>query len=321
MRLLIVAAVLWLTPWLANAQQHWSPTQPVRFVLGQAAGGGADTIGRSIARGLSERLGQPVVVENRPGANGGVAAEAVLRAPADGQSVMLIFTSLTINPAVYTKVSYDPATDFRHLGAVCQLPLVMMATLSIGASNAAHLVAAAKARPDAFFAASSGNGSFSHLVLEMLNRRAGIRLTHVPFKGEASAVQQILSNQGQMVYLGTPTLAISNARAGKLKLLGVTTAGRIEQLPEVPTLAEQGLGDFDESFWYGVALAAGTPNHIAQVYERHVADISRSEETIRTNAKFGCIPLQLRGPEFSARVKSDLAKYGAIARSVGMKLD
>ena len=302
--------------------QAWSPARPVRFIVPQVAGGGADSIGRVIAAGLSERIGQPIVVENRPGANGGVGAEALIRSSADGHALLLVFTSLmALNPAVYEKIAYDALKDFRPLGAVCEVPLVMIASLSLEAANAAELVALAKAKPNLVFATSSGNGAFSHLLVEMLNSRGGIRLTHVPFKGEAPAVQHLLSNQDQAIYIGTPALAIPNVNAGKIKALGVTTARRMEQLPSVRSLAEQGFGDFNESFWYGIAAAAGTPGNVADAYDRHVADLARSSATQQTLGKFGCAPMPLSAADFATRIKADLTKYSAIAKSVGMKID
>jgi tripartite-type tricarboxylate transporter receptor subunit TctC len=302
--------------------QGWSPARAVRFIVPQVAGGGADSIGRVMAAALSERIGQPVVVENRPGANGGVGAEALIRSPADGHSLLLVFTSLmALNPAVYEKIAYDPLKDFRPLGAVCEVPLVMIASLSVPAKNATELVALAKAKPGVVFGTSSGNGAFSHLLVEMLNTRAGIKLTHVPFKGEAPAVQHLLSNQDQSIYIGTPALAIPNVNAGKIRALGVTTAKRMEQLPNVPSLAEQGLGDFNESFWYGIAAAAATPAAIAESYERHVGDLARAAPVQQTLGKFGCAPMPLNSADFAARIKSDLDKYSAIAKSVGMKID
>jgi len=318
---MVIATVAALASSLAIAQQ-WTPSQPVRFIVPQVAGGGADAIGRSIAHGIAERLGHNIIVDNRPGANGGVGAEALIRAPADGHSLLLVFTSLmALNPAVYEKTPYDPIKDFAVVGAVCQVPLVMMGSLSVPGSNAAEMVAAARKNPNLVFAASSGNGAFSHLLVEMLNSKAGLKLTHVPFKGEAPAVTHLLGNQGPVIYMGTPALAISNIRAGKLKGLGVTTAKRMEQLPDVPTLAEQGVGDFDESFWYGVAMAAGTPAHIVKTYERHLTEATRSEAMMNAVGKSGCTPFPLDAAAFAQRVKTDLAKYSAIAKAVGMKVD
>ena len=302
--------------------QGWTPSRTVRFIVPQVAGGGADAIGRAIAARLSDRVGQPVVVDNRPGANGGVGAEELIRSPADGHNLLLVFTSLmALNPAVYEKVQYDTLRDFKPLGAICEVPLVMIANQQVAANNAAELVALAKAKPGLIFAASSGNGAFSHLLLEMLNSRSGIKLTHVPFKGEAPAVQHLLSNQGPMIYIGTPPLAIANVNAGKLKGLAVTTAKRMEQLPNVASLAEQGLGDYNESFWYGVVAPAALPANIAEAYDRSVADIARAPALQQSLGRLGCGPLPLSGAEFGARIKSDLTKYSAIAKSVGMKVE
>jgi tripartite-type tricarboxylate transporter receptor subunit TctC len=302
--------------------QSWTPNRTVRFIVPQVAGGGADAIGRAIAARLSDRIGQPVVVDNRPGANGGVGAEELIRSPADGHNLLLVFTSLmALNPAVYDKVPYDSLRDFKPLGAICEVPLVMIASQQVGASNAAELVALAKAKPGTVFAASSGNGAFSHLLLEMLNTRTGIKLTHVPFKGEAPAVQHLLSNQDAMIYIGTPPLAIANVNAGKLKGFAVTTAKRMEQLPNVASLAEQGLGDFNESFWYGVVAPAALPANIAEAYDRGVADIARAPALQQSLGRLGCGPLPLNSAEFAARIKADLTKYSAIAKSVGMKVE
>jgi tripartite-type tricarboxylate transporter receptor subunit TctC len=302
--------------------QEWTPSRPVRFIVPQAAGGGADTIGRLIANGLSERLGQPVIVDNRPGANGGVGAEVLIRAPADGHSLLLVFTSMmAINPAVYAKTPYNPIEDFRPLGTVCDLPLVMMASNSVPVSSAKELVALAKEKPELVFAASSGNGAFSHLLVEMFNSRSGIKLTHIPFKGEAAAVQHLLANQGPAIYFGTPVPAIPAVQSGRVKGLAVTTARRLEQLKDLPTLQEQGLGDYNEGFWYGVVAAATTPNNIAETYDRHIGAISRSPTVGAAVSKLGCAPFSLDAAQFSARIKSDLAKYAAIVKAVGMKVD
>lgn len=304
------------------AAQTWTPSKPVRFIVPQAAGGGADTIGRVIGAALSERVGQPVVVDNRPGANGGVGAEALIRAPADGHALLLVFTSMmAINPAVYAKTSYDPVGDFRPLGTVCDLPLVMMASNSVPANSAPELVALAKQKPELVFAASSGNGAFSHLLVEMFNSRSGIKLTHIPFKGEAAAVQHLIANQGPVIYFGTPVPAIPAVQSGRLKGLAVTTARRLEQLKDLPTLQEQGMGDYNEGFWYGVVAAAGTADNVAAAYDRHLRSISTSPTVGATVSKMGCAPFTSSADEFAARIKSDLAKYAAIVKAVGMKVD
>ncbi|MFN0302811.1 MAG: Bug family tripartite tricarboxylate transporter substrate binding protein [Burkholderiales bacterium] len=320
-RSLIAALACFALCALAHAQA-WSPSKPIRFIIPQLAGGGADAIGRTIAQGLSDRVGQPVIVENRPGANGGVGADALLRSPADGYTVMLVFTSLmALNPVVYAKVPYDPIGDFVQIGSVCELPLVLVGNQSLDVANAAELVARAKAKPGQIFAGSSGNGAFTHLLLEMVNHHAGIKLVHVPFKGEAAAVQHLLTNQDAVVYFGTVGATLPHIQTGKMKPLAVSTARRVEQLPYVATLKEQGVGDFNESFWFGVASKTGTPLPAADAYQQHVAEVARTPAIIQSLAKFGCTPMQLSGAALGARIKLEMDKYGVIAKSVGMRVD
>jgi tripartite-type tricarboxylate transporter receptor subunit TctC len=302
--------------------QSWAPNKPVRLIVPQVAGGGADAIGRVIAQGISDQIGQPVVVDNRPGANGGVGVETLLRSPADGYSLLLVFTSLmTLNPAVYSKLSYDTLKDLNPLGGICEVPLVMMASPSVPGNSAPELVAADKSQPKTIFAASSGNGAFSHLLIEMMNTRTGTKFTHVPFKGEAPAVQNLIANQGPMIYIGTPALAIANKDTGKLKLLAVTTKKRMPQLPDVKTLSEQGYPEFNESFWYGVVASHATPAPIIEAYHKAMLDVALSVQVQSNLGRLGCGPLPMSGAEFSERIKNDFQKYSAIAKSVGMKVE
>ena len=314
-----LAGVLSVAP--AGAQE-WTAGKPVRFVVPQVAGGGADAIGRAIARGLSDQIGQPLVVENRPGANGAVGAESVIRAPADGYSILLVFTSLmALNPAVYAKLPYDPLKDFTPLAGMCEVPMVMMASNAVPAKDAAELVRLERASPGKVDAASSGNGAFSHLLIEMMNTRTGTRFTHIPFKGEAPAVQHLMGDHGAIIYIGTPALAIAHQNSGRLKLLAVTTARRMPQLPEVRTLAEQGFADFNESFWYGVVISSATPAPIATALQRHAREAANTPAVQEQLGKMGCGALPLNAADFDKRIRSDNAKYTSIARAVNMKVD
>ncbi len=302
--------------------QNWTASKPVRFIIPQVSGGGADTIGRVIAQGLSDKLAQPVIVDNKPGTNGGVGVDVLMNAPNDGHHILLVFTSLmAINPAVYTKLNYDSLRDLKVLGSLCEVPLVMIANTALEVNSFNDLINYAKSNPNASFGASSGNGSFSHLLLEMLKAKTGAPMTHVPFKGEAPAVQYVMSNQGPMIYIGTPSPIIGPVQSSRLKALGVTTLKRMEQLPNVPTLSEQGLKDFNESFWYGLAVSSSTPNHIAAALSASVSDLAQTNALIQSLSRVGCSSLALNAPEFNERVKSDIIKYSAIAKSVGMKVD
>jgi len=321
-KLFWVVVLFFLSQSAFSQTSPWSATKPVRLIIPQVAGGGADAIGRTIGQALSEKLGLPVIVDNRPGTNGGVGMDVLLNAPADGYNLILVFTSMmAINPAVYEKINYDPLKDLRSLGAVCEVPLVMIASSKVPATNLKELTASLKSDPQSIFGASSGNGSFSHMMIEMLNTKIGVKMTHIPFKGEGPAVAHVLSGQDSIIYIGTPAIILSQVQSGKLKALGVTTAKRMSQIPNVPTLAESGLTDFNESFWYGLAASSNTPPHILDAYNKVVNDIARSDNLQANLSKMGCNSLPLNSAEFTEKVRNDIKKYSAIAKSVNMKVD
>ncbi|MGD9944488.1 MAG: Bug family tripartite tricarboxylate transporter substrate binding protein [Burkholderiaceae bacterium] len=302
--------------------QNWQPERPIRLIAPTAAGGGADTIARLTANALAQSLGQPVVVENHPGANGNIAAGVMLRAPADGHTLLFVAAStVAITPAIYSKTPYDPNTDFRAIGTICDMSLVMVASASVTATNLSELVAQIKAKPKSIFFASSGNGSFSHMLSETLNSRIGGGMTHVPYKGEALALQDLLGNQTAAIYFGTPPPIVPLVQSGKLKALAVSTAKRLEQLPDVPTLSEQGLSGFNESFWYGVVARAGTPANIIATLSKEITAISSSPTIGQATRKLGCTPLTLNPEQFATRIKDDLTKFAGVASAIGLKLD
>jgi tripartite-type tricarboxylate transporter receptor subunit TctC len=315
-------ALLFMCESIFAQSNSWTPNKPVRLIVPQVAGGGADAIGRTIGQALSEKIGQPVIVDNRPGTNGGVGMDVLLNAPADGYNLILVFTSMmAINPAVYEKINYDPLRDLKALGAVCEVPLVMIASSKVPANNLKELISSLKSDPQSIFGASSGNGSFSHMMIEILNTKIGVKMTHIPFKGEGPAVAHVLSGQDSIIYVGTPAIILSQVQSGKLKALGVTTAKRMSQIPNIPTLAESGIPDFNESFWYGLAASSNTPQYIVEAYNKVVNDIAKSDNLQNNLGKMGCNPLPLTSQEFTEKVRNDIKKYSSIAKSVNMKVD
>jgi len=315
-------ALLFMCESIFAQSNSWTPNKPVRLIVPQVACGGADAIGRTIGQALSEKIGQPVIVDNRPGTNGGVGMDVLLNAPADGYNLILVFTSMmAINPAVYEKINYDPLRDLKALGAVCEVPLVMIASSKVPANNLKELISSLKSDPQSIFGASSGNGSFSHMMIEILNTKIGVKMTHIPFKGEGPAVAHVLSGQDSIIYVGTPAIILSQVQSGKLKALGVTTAKRMSQIPNIPTLAESGIPDFNESFWYGLAASSNTPQYIVEAYNKVVNDIAKSDNLQNNLGKMGCNPLPLTSQEFTEKVRNDIKKYSSIAKSVNMKVD
>ncbi len=303
-------------------ERDWAPARPMRLVVPQAAGGGADAIGRIIAGGLAERLSNAVIVEDHPGANGNVGVEVMMRAPADGHTLLLAYTSLVaLNPAVYSKVSYDPVRDFTALGMVCDMAMVFVASASVTPNTVPEFIAAAKAQPTLYFAASSGNGAFSHLLIEMFNARTGTQLTHVPYKGEGPAMQDLIGDRARLVLFSTAASAVAQVRGGRVKGLGVTGARRSDQLPALATFQEQGVADINESFWYGLVMSSATPAPAAAVIERELAGAGTSPGFRQALSKLGCTPLSSTGNSLATRISTDLAKYSAVARSVGMRID
>jgi tripartite-type tricarboxylate transporter receptor subunit TctC len=301
---------------------EWAPQKPLRLIVPNTPGGGADAVGRIAAATLAERLGQQVVVENRPGANGNVAAELVMRAPADGYTLMLVFTSMmAINPAVYAKTTYDPVKDFRPIGGLCDMGMVLIGANGIPAADLRALVALAKERPQEVFMASSGNGTFSHMLGEILNARGGLKVTHVPYKGEAAAVQDVIGNQNRVLYFSTLASVLPHATSGRMRLYGTTSGRRLAALPDLPTFREQGFDDVDESFWYGLVAAAGTPPEIAASLDRQLFAGMSQPAAGQAVSKIGCAPMPMPGERLGALVKTSLAKYSAVARAVGMRID
>jgi tripartite-type tricarboxylate transporter receptor subunit TctC len=300
----------------------WTPNKPVRLIIPQVAGGGADAIGRTIGQALSEKLGQPVIVDNKPGINGGLGVDVLMNSPADGYNLILVFTSvMAINPAVYEKLSYSPLRDLKPLGSVCEVPLVMIASSKVPANTMGELIAVLKKDSKSVFGSSGGNGSFSHMLLEMVNTKAGVKMSHIPFKGEGPVISHILSGQDSMIYISTPATIIPHVQSGRLKALGVTTAQRMPQLPNIPTFIEGGLPDFNESFWYGLAASANTPPNILEAYYKAVNETANTDSLQANLTKLGCNSLPLKASDFTEKIKSDMTKYASVAKSVNMKVD
>ena len=240
--------------------QSW-PSKPVRLVVPYTPGAGTDTISRILAQKLGDQLGQPVVVDNRPGAGGTIGTEIVARAVPDGYTLLFTPTSHAINSNLYPKLGYDTLKDFAPISVVASLPVVLAVDPSLKVQSVKELVALAKSKPGALSMASSGNGTVFHLTGELFKDAAGISILHVPFKGGAPAVAALLGGQVSMTFETSVTL-VPHIRSGKLRALGVASAGRIALLPEVPTLGETGFQTILSENWYGLFAPAGTPKEV-----------------------------------------------------------
>ena len=310
-----------LAPWPAPAQTSdvW-PSRPLRFILPFPPGGGTDILGRIIAERLTASLGQPVVTENRGGAGGNVGAEAAARSAPDGYTIVLVAPSLAISTSLYSKLSYDPVKDFAPISLVATVPNVMVTHPSVPAGTLAEFIRLAKTKPGEMNFGSGGSGTSNHLAGELFNIVAGVKLVHVPYKGVNLAMNDVLSGQIHLVVIGVPAVA-PHIKAGKLRALALVAPQRAAALPEVPTVAEAGLPNFEVTTWYGILAPAGTPKAIVTrlnaelVKAMHAPDLKERLEAMATD------PATSTPEEFADYIKREIAKWGEVVRQAGLKAD
>lgn len=316
-----VAATLAITG-VAGHAQEW-PAQPVKLVVGFSPGGTIDVVARIVGEKLQSSLGQPFVVENRTGANGMLAAEAVAGAAPDGYNVFVSNSStITLNPTLFKDLKYDPERDFTPVATALQVPLILAVnpenpkTANINTLD--DLIAAAKAAPGEVLYGSAGNGNITHLGFELLSQRAGIQMTHLPYKGAAAAQAAALS-QEVAVILDTLS-AIPHVKAGKLRALAVTSTERLPMLPDVPTVAELGYPGYNVGFWVGFFVPKATPTEIV---DKLNAEIAKATEDAEVRAKLeaqGSV-LTLSPAEFAERVRAETAELADVVKKANISAD
>jgi tripartite-type tricarboxylate transporter receptor subunit TctC len=302
----------------AWAQTGAYPSRPVRFIVPSAAGGGTDIIARAISLKLAESLGQPFVVENRPGAGQMIGIELAAKSPADGYTILMAASTLAINPIMYKKVSYDPVRDFAPITQAATLPNVLVVHPSLPVKSVAELIAYAKQRPGQLNFASAGIGTSPQMSIELLKSMAGIDMVHIPYKGTSPGVVDLLAGQ---VLVMAPNLltALPHIKSGKLRALAVTSTKRTEALPEVPTVAEAGLPGYDSTQWYGVLAPAGTQAQIVARLHGEIVRALRDAEVGKRLAADGAEAVGSTPEEFTAFIKSESEKWAKVARAAGIK--
>jgi tripartite-type tricarboxylate transporter receptor subunit TctC len=314
MRILFLAAVFFAT---AVHGQTW-PAKPLRVVVAFAPGGSTDVAVRSLAERIAPALGQPVLVENRAGAGGNVAAEYVLKQPADGYTVLATADSLASNPHLY-KLGFDPRRDFAPVMQLTRQPVVMGVHPSLGVGTLAELIALARAKPGLAYA-TSGSGSIQHMAGEWFAKLAGVKLTHVPYKGGGQAITDLLGGQVPLGSLGNTPL-LPHYRAGKLKIVAQTSAQRSQSMPDVPTYAEAGLRELVLEQWLGLFFVAGTP---AEAVARLNAEANKglADASVRERyAQSGLDPVGGSAEQFARQYRDDYEKYARLIRELSIKLD
>jgi tripartite-type tricarboxylate transporter receptor subunit TctC len=298
------------------------PTHPIRVVVPYAAGGPTDILGRLMADFLGRDLGQAAFVENKPGANGAIGAETVARADADGYTLLVVAGSMIVlNPLLYKKLSYDPVRDFRMLTLITEVPVVMEVHPSVPAKTVAEFVAYAKQNPGKLSFGSAGTGGTIHLAGEMFKQMAGIEMTHVPYKGAAPALTDLLAGNIQLMFDSVGT-ALPSVRSGMLRALGVSSARRNSDLPGVPTIAESGYPDYLVSVWFGVVAPARVQDSVAQILKGSL-DRAMNDDGFRTSLeKIGYSVLRPRSAAAIAEfIEADRARWSAVIKSQNISLD
>jgi tripartite-type tricarboxylate transporter receptor subunit TctC len=303
----------------AHAQDY--PTKPIVLIVPFAPGGSSEVLARMIGQKLTESWKQQVVVENKPGAAGNIAMEAVQRARPDGYTLILGHVgTLAVNPAMFSKLPYDPVNGFIPVAMIASVPNVVTIHPSVPARTLKEFVDLARAKPGTINYGSAGNGSAGHLAMEYLRQVAGIDLTHVPYKGTGPMTTDLLAGQTQATFTGVLPL-MPFIKDGKLRALAVGSARRIPSLPDVPTVAESGYPGFETSQWYGILAPAGTPADIVAKLSNEIRRILGTPEVTGRLGADGSVALAMSPQEFAAFIRKEMERWGAVVKKAGIKVD
>ena len=297
----------------AHAQADY-PSKPVKIIVPSAPGGGTDIAARVLAQALSQSTGQQFYIENRPGAGNMIGIEAAARSAPDGYTLLMTGSTLTINHLTYKKVLFDAVRDFAPISNVVSLPSVLVVHPSVEARTLAEFVALAKRKPGELTYASAGAGSNPHFAMELLKTMAGIDIRHIPYKGVGPGLNDVLSGQVSSMIAGVLSTR-PLVEAGKLRGLAASSLARIESLPNIPTISEAGVPNYELMQWYGLLAPAGTPAPIVQRLYVETAKAARSDEMKARLATDGAIPVGNTPAEFAAHIKEEMAKWGEVARA------
>ena len=302
----------------ADAAEKY-PTRPIRIVVGFGAGGGVDIASRAIGKQLTEALGQSIVVDNRPGASGHIAADIVSKAQPDGHT--LLMSNLTIAmPSLFAKLPFDVNKDLVPVSLVAIGPSVLVVNPSLPVNSVKELIAAARAKPKQLIYGSGGPGNITHMEMVLFTNMAGIDMIHVPYKGGAPSVVGLLSGEVQMLFTSIPSV-LSQIQARRVKPLAVSTAKRSSALPEVPTISEAGLPGYDAASWYGLFAPAGIPKNVLGVLSKEIVRIMQVPEVRQRFSGDGFEPVGGTPDQFAKFVRTEIAKWEKIIKTAGLKGD
>lgn len=300
-----------------SAAAQGFPSKPIRVLVGAPAGGTTDTLARSIANEMTRTLGQSVVVENRAGAGGNIAAEAVAKSPADGHTLLVSFTSHTINASLYPKLPFDPLGDFTPVSMIATVPSLLVGNTAVPAADLKALLALAKAKPGKLNFAIGALGSSLHMASDLLKMQAGVFIVNIPYRGTAPALTDVLAGQVDLMFISTVT-GMQQVKAGKLRAYGVTSARRLPAFPDIPAINEVVKG-FESNAWFGVFGPAGLPADVTRVLNDAVVKAVNSPELKKRLEAEGAVPVGNSPAEFAAFVREDLKRWGPVIKYSGAK--
>ncbi len=314
-----VAGSLALLAGAGQAQPSF-PSKPIRLLVPFPPGGSTTVVARLLGQKLTERLGQPVVIENKPGGNGVIASEELLRAPADGHTILMVVNTHAINPAMMTSLPYDTQKDFLPVSTIYRLELVLVAHPSVPASNLREFIALAKSKRETINFAAGDNAGLTHLAAATFNSMAGTGLQVIPYKGTGPALADVLGGHVQ-AYFSSPTPVIPHVKAGKLKAYGISGATRSSALAEVPTFTEAGLANFDAGTWAGILVPSATPRSVANKLASEIAIVMNLPDIREQLATQGLGPYTIGSERFAALIGSDIERFGKIVRDNNIKME
>lgn len=304
---------------LASAQA-W-PSKPIRLVVPFPAGGGTDIIGRELTQRITEATKWSFIVDNKPGSGGNIGIDNVAKSPADGYSLVLGQTSnLAINPTLYAKLPYDPVKDLTPISLVASAPLALVVSANSPYKTLADLVADAKAKPGTVNFATSGNGTVAHLATELFQKEAGVKLTHIPYKGASQGINDVIGGQVQAYVSSIPTL-IGHIKSGKMRALAVTSAKRVDDLPQVPTIAESGYKGFEAATWFGVFGPANLPKDTTARLHAEILKALANPELRKKLGDQGADVASSTPEELGKLVRDDIVRWGKVVKDSGAKVD
>ena len=315
----LAALAALLSAWPALAQDF--PNKPLRMIVAFPPGGPVDVTGRSIARELSRQLGQPVVVENRPGAGGNIGAELAARSAPDGYTLFITWNALhAVSPLLYTKLSYDPNKDLAPVAVLVSFRQVLVVNPAVPAQSVKEIIAMAKAQPGRLTYASPGNGTVSHMAGTMFGQSTGIDIVHVPYKGSAPALTDLIGGQVTMMFDHIPSV-LPQIKANKLRAIATSGSRRDAELPNLPTIAEAGVPGFETSVWFGVSVSAGTPKDVVARLNAEVVKGASAPEFVKSMGNLGYSITPSSPEQMAEAMRVEIARWTPIVKASGAKLD